>query len=107
MRSHDSRDTELKPHEVRVCRLIGRPVLARNNKSIGRLEEFRCELRGGSCVATEFVIGPAGLLERLGLGARLLFGLRHSGLVAKWDQIDLSDSDHPRLTAATSELREV
>jgi hypothetical protein len=92
-------------HDLRLERLLGRPVLAVNRQRIGRLEEVRAEKRGSGCVVTEYVIGVAGLLERLGLGIKLLFGRRRTGYVAAWDQIDLTDPDHPRLTCPVEELR--
>jgi hypothetical protein len=93
--------------EVRLDRLLGREVLARNNHSVGRLEEFRAEMRDGGCVISEFLIGVGGLFERLGVGVRLLFGRRIGGYVARWDQIDLTDPEHPRLTCPIDELREL
>lgn len=91
--------------EVRLDGLLGREVLAGNNRTIGRLEEFRAEVRGGVCEITEVVIGAAGLYERLGLGVKMLFGKGGGGRVARWDQIDLSDPDRPRLTCPLDELR--
>jgi hypothetical protein len=91
--------------ELRIEHLLSRPVLAVNGKRIGRLEEVRVETRGNVCVVTEYVIGVAGLLERLGLGVRLLFGFRRLGYVAAWNQLDLSDPLHPRLTCPVEELR--
>jgi len=93
--------------ELHLHRLLGRRVLAGNNQSVGRIEEFRAEIRGTGCVVTEYVIGSAGLLERLGVGMRLLFGRTREGSVARWDQIDISDPDHPRLTCPISELRDL
>ena len=93
--------------EVRLDRLLGRQVLARNNQPVGRIEEFRAEQSGGGIVITEFVIGAAGLLERLGVGVRLLFGRRGGGYVAGWDQVDLSDPEHPRLTCGVETLRKL
>jgi len=94
-------------NEVRVDRLLGREVLTGNNQPAGRLEEFRAERRGGDYVVTAVVIGMAGLAERLGVGVKLLFGRRVGGYVARWDQIDLSDPDHPRLTCAVEELEKL
>lgn len=93
--------------EVRLDLLIGREVLAGNNRRIGRLEEFRADVRNGTCVVTEMVIGVAGLLERLNLGVKMLLGRKRGGYVARWDQIDLSDPVHPRLTCSVSELRPI
>jgi hypothetical protein len=93
--------------EVRLDRLLGRQLVGRNNRPAGRLEEFRAEMRGGVCVITEFVIGGAGLVERLGVGVKLLFGRERGGHVARWDQVDLSDPDRPRLTCSLEELRKL
>jgi len=93
--------------EVRLDALIGREVLAGNNRRIGLLEEFRAEVRDGACQVTELVIGVAGLLERLGLGAKLILGWKRHGYVARWDQIDFKDPAHPRLTCSVDELQPI
>lgn len=93
------------PREVRLDRLLGRRVLAPNNQPIGRLEEFRVEKRGSGLVITEYVIGAAGLAERMGVTIKLLFGRRAGGYTARWDQLDISDPARPRLTCPASELR--
>ena len=98
---------ELKPRELRLDRLLGRRVLALNNHPVGRLEEFRAEERGSGCVVTEYVIGFAGLMERLHVGARLLFGGRARGYVARWDQLDISNPERPRLTCSVDDLRKL
>jgi hypothetical protein len=92
-------------HEVRVEDLLGQPVLAMNNQRIGRLEEFRTEERGGDCVITHYVIGVAGLFERLDVGMKLLLGWKGSGYLARWDQLDISDTHHLRLICPLEELR--
>jgi len=86
--------------------IVGRKIFAENGQSVGRLEECRGEQRGTKLVITEYVIGVAGLLERLGLGVRLVLG-RHKGrgFLARWDQLDISDPDCLRLTCAIGELR--
>ena len=58
-------------------------VLGRNGQRMGRIEE----------------------LERMNLGVKMILGLRGGGYVARWDQIDLSDPDRPRLTCAVDELQ--
>jgi len=92
--------------DVHVELLLGRRVLAANGRSIGRLEEIRAERHGAGCTVTGYVIGPAGLAERLSarLFPRLLLGTRH-GFIARWDQIDLSDPRHPRLLCSVEELQ--
>jgi hypothetical protein len=91
--------------ELRLDRLLGRPVLTRNNQSVGRLEEFRAETHGRDWAIMEYVIGAAGLMERLGVGFNLLFGKAGAGYVARWDQLDISDPERPRLTCGVEELR--
>jgi hypothetical protein len=92
--------------EVRLDRLVGREVYTGNHRRLGRLEEFRAERRGTGWVITEYVIGAAGLLERLGLGVRLIVGIkRAAGYVARWDQLDLSNPRRPTLTCAVEDLQ--
>ena len=98
---------ELYPHELRIDRLLGRRVLAPNGRPAGRLEEFRAEVRDGHCIVTEYVIGAAGLIERLGVAARGLLGLPRHGYVARWDQIDFSNLETPRLTCPIEELERI
>jgi hypothetical protein len=104
--SNDSAN-DLKPRELRLDRLLGRQVLAQNNRRVGRLEEFRAEKRGTGYVVTEYVIGVAGLLERLDVGVKLLFGRRAGGYLARWDQVDISNPERPRLTCPVEELRKL
>jgi len=86
--------------------VLGRRVLARNNRSIGRIEEFRAERRGTDWFVVAYVIGMAGLWERLGLGVRLLAGgARMGGYVARWDQLSLDDPERPRLLCSVDELQ--
>ena len=92
---------------VQLDRLLGREVHTANNRRLGRLEEFRAERRGSDYVVTEYVIGAAGLAERLGLGLRLILGLnRPSGYIARWDQLDLRNPDRLRLSCSVTELQQ-
>lgn len=95
------------PREVRLHELLGREVLAANNRRVGLLEEFRAEVKGNACEITGFVIGVAGLSERLGLGVKMIFGKGGGGYLARWDQLDLSDPHRPRLTCSVDELSTV
>lgn len=91
---------------VRLDRLIGRKILTANNRRLGRLEECRAERSGDTWVITEWIIGSAGLLERLGLGVRMIVGVGAGrSFVARWDQVDISDPERPRLTCSIDELR--
>jgi hypothetical protein len=93
---------------VRLDRVLGRCVLAANNRSIGRIEEFRAERQGSGWVVVAYAIGRGGLWERLGLGVRLLFQLKTgAGYLARWDQVDLSNPDVPRLRCHVDELQKL
>lgn len=94
----------MKHEELFLDQLLGRTVVAGNHRPVGRLEEFRSEQRGDSFYIVEFVIGSAGLLERLNVGLRALFGMSGGGKVARWDQIDIGDPLRPRLTCSVEEL---
>ena len=90
--------------ELRLEDLLGRKVRAANNRSAGRIEEFRAEADASGCQVIAFVIGAAGLLERLHLGTRLVLGLARHGRVARWDQLDLTNPHQPRLTVPLDSL---
>jgi hypothetical protein len=93
---------------LRVDRLVGREVYRQDGHRLGRLEEFRAVRRDQTWIINEYVIGTAGLLERLGLAVRLIVGLRaRTGYIARWDQLDLSDLRHLRLTCAVTDLEEL
>jgi hypothetical protein len=92
--------------ELRLDRLVGRMVRDVDDRRVGRLEEVRIEKRGASLAVTAYVLGRAGLVARLGVGIRLLFGAaRPAGYVARWDQLDIGDVEHPRLVCSLEELR--
>src|SRR5436190_24387928 len=92
--------------DVRLDRLVGREVYTADDRRLGRLEELRVERRATAWVITEYLIGAAGLLERLGLGLGLIVGMkRASGYVARWDQLDLSNPDRPTLTCSVDSLQ--
>jgi hypothetical protein len=91
--------------ELRLDRLVGRMVMTANHRSLGRVEEIRAERHGAGCIVTAYVLGRAGLAVRLGAGVRLLIGRElTSGYIARWDQLDISDVEHPRLLCPVEEL---
>jgi hypothetical protein len=81
---------------INIESLIGRPVISKTGKSIGRVEEVRAEREGEDLVVTEFCVGAYALFERLSasiLGTEILRFLRlrarHGGYRLRWDQLDL------------------
>ena len=101
------RDQGNDSREVRLERLLGRMVVAGNNRPVGRLEEFHAEQRGDYYEIVEYIIGGAALMERLNVGVKMLFGKSTGGKVARWDQLDISDPQHPRLTCSVEDLRDI
>jgi len=94
----------MKTREIYVDELLGRMVVAGNNRPVGRIEEFHSEQHGDEFRITEFVIGSAGLLERLNVAVRTIFGYAGTARIARWDQIDVSDPTRPRLTCSVENL---
>jgi hypothetical protein len=93
--------------ELYLDALLGRMVVARNNRPVERLEEFHAEQRGDYFHIVAFAIGSAGFMERLNLGIRALFGKSRGGKIARWDQIDISDPTRPRLTCSVEDLPDI
>ena|SRR5919112_4639631 len=93
--------------EFYLDELLGRVVVAGNNRPIGRVEEFHAEQRGDYFHIVEFVIGSAGLMDRLNVGVRAMFGKAGSGKTARADQLDITDPTHPRLTCSVEDLRDL
>jgi hypothetical protein len=96
----------MSAREARLELLLGRRVLAQNGRSVGRLEEIRAQRSGAGYVVTEYHVGPEALLERLAVGFQSFFRKPpRKGYAIGWDQMDLSDPEHPRLTCPADQLR--
>lgn len=87
--------------EFRIEDLVGRPVTDREGRRIGRVTEVRVEPRGGALEVTGVLIGTWGWIERL---AMQKVWRRGHGWVARWDQLDFGDFEHPRLVVPRSAL---
>jgi len=95
-----------KANELRLELLVGRRVYDVDHRVVGRLEEFRATREDDEWVISEFDIGRAALLERLAIRhLGWLPGRRPAGYRARWDQIDLSEPDRPRLTVPIEALK--
>jgi hypothetical protein len=90
--------------------LPGKKVLALNGKSIGRLEEIYAKADRGQFFVAEFLVGSYALLERLAAWSigravlKVLGAKRQEGYRIRWDQLDLSDPQRPRLRCDVDEL---
>jgi sporulation protein YlmC with PRC-barrel domain len=92
-------DTGRMKAEVPIELLLGRRILSRNGKSIGRIEEV-CYDENNQ--VTEFLTGTRALLARL--AALGLFRDKKRGYRIRWDQLDWSKSEQPQLTCEVDEL---
>lgn len=96
--------------EIHLELLLGKRVYALNGRAIGRLEEVRAELNQGAATVNEFLVGNYAIFERLSAWeiARAVmagFGpLIKSGYRVRWDQIDFTDPERPKLTCQVREL---
>jgi hypothetical protein len=91
--------------EFRLDELLGCEVRARNGSRVGMLQELHCSGDTPYDI-TEYVIGLAGLLDRLHI-IRAVLSLKARGYVANAGQIDLSEPSKPTLTCDLAELRKL
>jgi hypothetical protein len=97
------------PREVHVERMLGCRVCDRDDVPLGRLQECRAEWLDGELVVTEFHLGPAALLERVGgfLLQLPLVGwlpIKRWQYRIPWELMDFSDPRRPRVRACRAEL---
>jgi hypothetical protein len=96
--------------EVQVQHLLGRKARDVDGRVVGRVEELLVEIRDGEFVVTEFHLGPAAAVERIVGVAGQLPILKHIPrgqrveYRVRWDQMDLTDLDHPRITVRRDQL---
>ena len=85
--------------------LLGREVVDANGKKVGRIEEAVAEKRNGEWIVKEFLVGTFGIMERFSIhhfGGTILrrfgaTGTSPSAQRVRWNDIDFSDPEHPRL----------
>jgi hypothetical protein len=95
---------------VRLEDFVGRPVHDRDGRPIGHLHEARARREGRELVVVDYLVGPAGWIERfslVGMARELvaIFGIRRSGgYVVPWERMDLGEPGRPRCTCRADEL---
>jgi sporulation protein YlmC with PRC-barrel domain len=99
--------------EVRVEELLGKRVRDPSGAHIGRIEELIAEVQGTEMVVVEVHLGSGALLERL---AEFAGGIPPFGFLRRaigkdyrvpWQQLDLRDPAHPRVTVRRAELERI
>ena len=98
--------------ELHVEQLLGKKVRDRDSRVVGRLEEFHVEVVDGEHVVTEFLIGPAAVLQRIGVFLAQLPILRFIPMTKKeycvpWALMDFSNPDQPNVRARRDDLKRV
>ena len=83
---------------VRLEDFVGQPVHDADGRELGRLHEARARRKGGELELVDYLVGPGGWLERLGLG-------RSRAYVVPWQRMDLSEPGKPRCTCRAEELK--
>lgn len=98
--------------ELHLELLLGKSVLDATGKRVGRIEEVIAQQQGDEWVVQEYLLGPAAVLERLSawrIGGGILHALGahklHAGYRVSWEQMDLTDPEHPRLHCSLDELQ--
>jgi hypothetical protein len=97
--------------EVRAELLLGRKVLGPGGRVDARIEEIVLEPRGEDYVVREYLSGPEGFLEEMLDLAGGMPLLRHLPFVGRkirrrpirWDWLDLSNPESPRLRLPPSD----
>lgn len=98
--------------EIQIELLVGTEVRDVDGKDVGRIEEFRVRRDETSCLVDSYLIGVSALVARLGAWTLVrpisrLLKSRELYLVYEvpWQDMDLSDQEHPRLRIAKRDLR--
>jgi sporulation protein YlmC with PRC-barrel domain len=98
----------MKKSEIHLELLIGRKVIAKNGRCVGRIEEIRAERHGRNLLIEEYHIGIYAMLERLSawsIGRALLGTLRarRGAYRIPWNKLDIANYE-PRLLCSVDEL---
>jgi sporulation protein YlmC with PRC-barrel domain len=97
--------------EINAELLIGRKVCDTNGEKVGRIEEFRVTNKEKACLVEGYLVGTSALIDRLSAWTlirpihKALRGRMYSVYEVPWEQMDLSDPEHPKLRIPKSELR--
>jgi sporulation protein YlmC with PRC-barrel domain len=100
--------------EIQLYQLLGKKVVDANGEYTGRLEEIEAERGDEVCLINNYLVEHRGILDRIMTWAiaqpvQHVIPIREKSKPYRvpWDQLDISDPDHPRITVPQSELRRV
>ena len=94
-------EAAIRMRELHVELLCGRKVVDRNGKKVGRIEEIVAEYQGADLVVHEVHLGRRGFFERFSI-----YSGTHDRTPTRlrWEDIDFTDPEHPRLKVGIEEL---
>ena len=97
----------MKTRKVHLEQLLGKLVRDPDDAKVGRILSVHAEIEGDECTVRAYDLGAAALLENLGISIlRVAHGIfSMEPLRVPWDQLDLSDPEHPRLRCPLAELK--
>jgi sporulation protein YlmC with PRC-barrel domain len=97
--------------EINVELLLGTKVTDIDGKKVGRIEEIRVTREEGALLVEAYLIGASGLIERLSASTLLRPIKRrlhnhhvYSVYEIPWQDMDLSDSNKPKVRVARRDL---
>ena len=97
--------------EIAVEKLIGRQVVDSEGRKLGRIHEIRAQRGEESCPVEAYYVGGRAMILRIAqwavpssIGVNLRSKLLNPFRIA-WDELDLSDPEHPRATVGRDKLR--
>ena len=105
----------MKSRELLLSHLVGRIVHDVDGRRMGRIEELIATMQlhehGNDYVVTEFHIGAFGWCEAVAGGSFTRHLLKRFGRITgyrllriPWEWMDLTDSEHPRMSRRAAEL---
>jgi sporulation protein YlmC with PRC-barrel domain len=99
--------------ELRLYEILGRRVVDSDGEYAGRLEEVEADRGDDVCLVRSYLVEHRGLLDRISTWAlaaplqRAIAGRKSQPYRVAWDQMDLSNPEHPRILVPQSELSRV
>ena len=91
--------------EVHFDRIVGRVVRDADGAKLGRLADVVAHYEDGELVVASYIVGPRAWMHRCAVPwlRTRLWNLAWFYQVT-WDQMDLSDPHHPRVTGRRGDL---
>ena len=100
--------------EIHLFQILGRKVVDANGEYAGRLEEIEAERGDDECLIKSYLVCRRGAIDRIQSWAitapvQKMIPVREKSKPYRvpWDQMDLSDPEHPRILVPQAELKRV